>query len=130
VLDNETGKIDIKDDGFFTGLYRQERMLAFDVEKHIEALEMKEELTVGDRTSKQPMCIWMQKGTCKMGHKCTMRHSRTRRTDVCKHWLRSQCKKSDLCEYLHQYDMTKMPLCHFFTEGQCTKDDCQVGTQV
>lgn len=67
----------------------------------------------------------MQKGTCKMGHKCQMRHSRTRRTDVCKHWLRSQCKKGDLCEYLHQYDMTRMPLCHFFTEGQCTKDDCQ-----
>lgn len=58
ILDNESGKIDIKDDSFFTGPYRQERMLAFDVEKHIEQLEAKEELTVGDRTSKQPMCMW------------------------------------------------------------------------
>jgi len=54
-----------------------------------------------------------------------MRHQRVKRTDVCKHWLRSQCKKGDMCEYLHQYDMKRMPLCHFFAEGQCTKDDCQ-----
>ncbi len=54
-----------------------------------------------------------------------MRHQRVKRTDVCKHWLRSQCKKGDQCEYLHQYDMTRMPLCHFFADGQCTKDDCQ-----
>ena len=125
LLQNESAAIDIKEDHFFSGPYKQERKLVFDVESMIEEAEMKEELTVGDRTGKQNMCPWSARGMCKQGYKCPMRHQRVKRTDVCKHWLRSQCKKSDLCEYLHQYDMKRMPLCHFFAEGQCTKDDCQ-----
>jgi hypothetical protein len=58
VLENESGKIDIKEDGFFAGPYKQERMLNFEVEKQIEEAEMKEELTVGDRTSNTGMCTW------------------------------------------------------------------------
>ena len=58
VLDNDSGKIDIKEDGFFAGPYKQERMLTFEVEKQIEEAEMKEELTVGDRTSNTGMCLW------------------------------------------------------------------------
>lgn len=58
LLENESSKIDIKEDGFFSGPYKQERMLEFDVEKLIEEGEMKEELTVGDRTGKPQMCPW------------------------------------------------------------------------
>ena len=57
-LENESGKIDIKEDGFFAGPYKQERMLTFQVEQQIEEAEMKEELTVGDRTSNTGMCVW------------------------------------------------------------------------
>lgn len=58
VLENESSKIDIKEDGFYAGPYKQERMLNFDVERQIEEAELKEELTVGDRTSNTGMCIW------------------------------------------------------------------------
>jgi hypothetical protein len=58
VLENESGKIDVKEDGFFAGPYKQERMLKFEVEKQMEEAEMKEELTVGDRTSNTGMCHW------------------------------------------------------------------------
>ncbi|KAJ1477985.1 hypothetical protein T484DRAFT_1819205 [Baffinella frigidus] len=110
LLQNESALIDIKEDGFFSGPYRQERVLVFEIEQPIEELETKEDLTVGDRVGKPQMCPW---------------HQRKPRTDVCKHWLRSQCKKGDDCDYLHQYDMKRMPLCHFFADGSCTKDDCQ-----
>jgi hypothetical protein len=58
VLENESGRIDIKEDGFFAGPYKQERMLTFEVEKQIEEAEMKEEPTVGDRTASADMCPW------------------------------------------------------------------------
>ena len=119
------GRLDIKEDGFFAGPYRQERMLNFELEQYIEEAEAKEDLTVGDRTGRPQMCPWFPRGMCRQGYKCLFRHQRKPRTDVCKHWLRSQCKTGDDCDYLHQYEMKRMPLCHFFTEGQCTKDDCQ-----
>ena len=58
LLKNESAEIDIKEDYFFAGPYKQERKLLFDVEHIIEAAEMKEELTVGDRTGKPHMCTW------------------------------------------------------------------------
>ena len=58
LLANETAEIDIKEDFFFAGPYKQERKLLFDVECLIEEDEMKEELTVGDRTGKPHMCPW------------------------------------------------------------------------
>ena len=58
LLQNESAEIDIKEDYFFAGPYKQERKLVFEVEQIIEAAEMKEELTVGDRTGKPHMCTW------------------------------------------------------------------------
>jgi hypothetical protein len=58
LLENESGKIDIKEDGFFAGPYKQERTLTFEVEKQIEEAEMKEELSAGDRTASADMCPW------------------------------------------------------------------------
>ncbi len=58
LLENESSKIDIKEDGFYSGPYRQERMIVFDVEHFIEEEELKDELTVGDRVGKPQMCPW------------------------------------------------------------------------
>jgi hypothetical protein len=58
LLANESALIDIKEDHFFAGPYKQERKLVFEVESIIEEEEMKEELTVGDRTGKPHMCPW------------------------------------------------------------------------
>ena len=58
LLENESSKIDIKEDGFYSGPYRQERMIVLDVERYIEEEELKDELTVGDRTGKALFCPW------------------------------------------------------------------------
>ena len=67
LLENESSKIDIKEDGFYAGPYKQERNLIFDVEKYIEENEMKEELTVGDRTGKPQICPWYEDVACRWG---------------------------------------------------------------
>lgn len=58
LLQNESAQIDIKEDHFFAGPYKQERNLVFDVEPLIEEAEIKDTLTVGDRTGKPHMCPW------------------------------------------------------------------------
>ncbi len=58
LLENESSKIDIKEDGFYSGPYKQERMIVFDVEHFIEEEELKDDLTVGDRVGKPQMCPW------------------------------------------------------------------------
>ena len=58
LLHNASAQIDIKEDHFFAGPYKQERKLVFDIEPIIEEAEMKEDLTVGDRTGKPHMCPW------------------------------------------------------------------------
>ncbi len=58
LLENESSKIDIKEDGFYSGPYKQERMIVFDVEHFIEEEELKDDLTVGDRVGKPLMCPW------------------------------------------------------------------------
>jgi hypothetical protein len=65
LLENESSKIDIKEDGFYYGPYKQERMIVFDVEHFIEEEELKDDLTVGDRVGKPQMCPW-----------CAIRHPR------------------------------------------------------
>ena len=58
MLENESSKIDIKEDGFYSGPYRQERKIIFDVEHFIEEEELKDEITVGDRIGAVQMCPW------------------------------------------------------------------------
>ena len=58
LLENESSKIDIKEDGFYSGPYRQERKIIFDVEHFIEEEELKDEITVGDRIGAVQMCPW------------------------------------------------------------------------
>ncbi|KJE97146.1 zinc finger protein [Capsaspora owczarzaki ATCC 30864] len=72
------------------------------------------------------ICKLFLRGQCKKGNSCAFRHTRTDKKVVCKHWLRGLCKKGEHCEFLHEYDMSKMPECYFFQKyGQCTNTECQ-----
>ncbi|KAJ7969088.1 30-kDa cleavage and polyadenylation specificity factor 30 [Quillaja saponaria] len=47
------------------------------------------------------------------------------RKEVCRHWIRGNCKKGDDCRFLHQYVKDRFPVCKYFKlYGKCSEQDC------
>lgn len=83
-------------------------------------------LYVGEnRRPVQEVCKYYMRGQCRHGTKCQFKHVKSDKLVMCKHWLRGLCKKGDFCEFLHEYNLKKMPECWFYSNyRECSNNEC------